>query len=71
MRYVPRRGRSYNDAAEDLKTHLLNFCRLTRRDRVTLRNEVEKRSWDFDWFRLGSAYQEAHELALSRTRAAR
>jgi glycogen(starch) synthase len=64
---LSRRGRSYEDAAVDLKNYLLNYCRTTRRERVTLRNEVEKRSWDFDWSRLGPAYYRAHELALSRT----
>lgn len=64
---LERRGRSFNDAAADLTRRLLAFCQLTRRERVALRNEVERRSWDFDWMQLGAAYHEAHDLALSRS----
>ncbi len=32
---------------------------------------MDKRSWDFDWARLGKAYHTAHELALARFRAER
>lgn len=63
---LPRRGRSFHDAAADLTQRLLEYCRMTRRERVNLRNEVEKRSWEFDWSRLGHAYHTAHDLALSR-----
>jgi glycogen(starch) synthase len=63
---LPRRGRSYHEAAADLTLYLLNYCRLSRRERVSLRNEVERRSWDFDWSRLGHAYHAAHDLALAR-----
>lgn len=64
---LQRRGRSFHDAAADLTARLLAFCRLSRRDRVELRNEVERRSWDFDWSRLGTAYHTAHDLALERS----
>jgi glycogen(starch) synthase len=65
---LPRRGRTFNDAAEDLARRIFEYCSLTRRDRVSLRNEVEKRSWEFDWSRLGSAYHRAHDLAFERVR---
>ena len=68
---LARRGRSYEQAAADLTNYLLNYCRTTRRERVELRNQVEKRSWDFDWSKLGPAYYEAHELALSRVAVAK
>jgi glycogen(starch) synthase len=64
-----RRGRGYHDAAADLARHLFEFCKLDRRQRIALRNEVDKRSWDFDWSRLGKAYHTAHELAIARFRA--
>jgi len=63
---LKRRGRSYHDAAADLTRWLLAFCRLDRRGRIHLRNEVEKRSWDFDWKRLVPNYHRAHEMALER-----
>jgi glycogen(starch) synthase len=66
---LPRRSRSFQDAAGDLTRCLLDYCRLSRRDRVSLRNEVEKRSWDFDWQRLGVAYHNAHDAALERADA--
>ncbi|HEX2838761.1 MAG TPA: hypothetical protein VHN77_11630 [Phycisphaerales bacterium] len=71
MKVLRRRGRGYFDAAGDLAKYLLDFCKLERRDRIALRNEVDKRSWDFDWARLGKAYHTAHELALARFRAER
>jgi glycogen(starch) synthase len=64
-----RRGRSYQDAAADLCRHLLEFCGLDRRGRIRLRNEVERRSWEFDWSNLGKAYDWAHDLAMARAAA--
>jgi glycogen(starch) synthase len=61
-----RRGRSFSEAADELARRVYDYCTLTRRHRVTLRNEVEKRSWEFDWSRLGTAYHRAHDLALER-----
>lgn len=66
MEVLRRRGRGYFDAAQELTQMLLRFCKLDRRSRIALRNEVDKRSWDFDWTKLGRAYHTAHELALSR-----
>jgi glycogen(starch) synthase len=61
---LQRRGRSFHDAAAELTTRVLDFCRLDRRSRIALRNDVEAHSRAFDWSRLGSAYHEAHDLAL-------
>jgi glycogen(starch) synthase len=63
---LKRRGRSFHDAAHDLTQYMLRFCRQERRDRIALRNEVDRRSWEFDWSRLGRAYHAAHDLALGR-----
>ena len=63
---LPRRGRSFDEAADKLARRAFEFCTLSRRERVALRNEVEKRSWEFDWSRLGVAYHDAHDLALTR-----
>ncbi len=67
VQVLERRGKSFHDAAADLTRRLLAFTKLTRRHRVEMRNEVERRSWDFDWTRLGTAYHQAHELALQRS----
>ena len=61
-----RRGRSYFDSAADMAQKLLEFCKLDRRDRIALRNNVDRRSWDFDWPRLVPSYHAAHDLALHR-----
>jgi len=61
-----RRGRTFNEAAGDLTRHLLEFCKLDRRGRIDLRNEVERHSWAFDWQSLGKAYDWAHDLAMAR-----
>jgi glycogen(starch) synthase len=63
---VRRRGRSYHDAAGQLCQHLLDFCKLGRRGRIALRNQVEAQSWEFDWSVLGQAYVQAHDMALAR-----
>jgi glycogen(starch) synthase len=63
---LKRRGRTFHDAAADLTRYLVNFCTMERRDRIALRNEVDRRSWDFDWSKLGKAYHAAHDLALAR-----
>ncbi len=66
---LKRRGRSFHDAAGDLSRHFLDFCKLDRRGRIRLRNEVERRSWEFDWSSLGKAYDWAHDLAMARAGA--
>ncbi len=65
-----RRGRAYHDSAADLCAKLLDFCRMDRRERIALRNAVDRRSWDFDWAHLGPAYHEAHDLSVERFFAA-
>jgi glycogen(starch) synthase len=66
MMVLKRRGRSFSDSASELTQYMLKFCRMERRDRIALRNEVDKRSWEFDWAKLGRAYHAAHDLALGR-----
>ncbi len=67
---VQRRGRPTDDAATALAKRMLEFCALDRRGRIAMRNEVERRSWNFDWSRLGLPYHRAHELALARAEPA-
>lgn len=61
-----RRSRGFHDAAGELARLLAEFCSMERRDRIALRNAVDKKSWDFDWSKLGLAYHRAHDLALER-----
>jgi glycogen(starch) synthase len=66
MTVLRRRGRSFHESAAALTAKLLEFCRMERRERIAMRNEVDRRSWEFDWSKLGTAYTRAHELALER-----
>lgn len=66
LKVLRRRDRSFHESAAELAAMLLEFCRLRRRDRISLRNDVERRSWEFDWSRLGRAYDWAHDLAMAR-----
>jgi glycogen(starch) synthase len=61
---IARRGRGFHDAAADLTRTLLAFCRLDRRARIALRNEVESHARAFAWTNLGVAYHQAHDRAL-------
>lgn len=63
---IKRRGRTFGEAAADLSRHLLEACKMDRRQRIQLRNNVERSSWEFDWTILGTAYDHAHDLALIR-----
>ncbi|MBB6429640.1 glycosyltransferase [Algisphaera agarilytica] len=63
---VHRRHADFNGAAHELCESMFNFCQLSRRERITLRNTVESFSEHFDWHNLGRRYHEAHEMALDR-----
>jgi glycogen(starch) synthase len=62
-----RRSQSFDAAADDLTRYLLEFIALNRRQRIELRNKVERLGELFDWSALASHYHEAHDLALDRT----
>jgi glycogen(starch) synthase len=64
LHVLARRDRSFDEAAADLTRILVEFCRLERRERIGLRNEVESHSRHFGWTRLGRAYHEAHDRLL-------
>jgi glycogen(starch) synthase len=64
---LPRRGRPEHEVTRDLAERLFAYCSLARRERIEMRNQVERRSWELDWSKVGSAYHRAHDLALERT----
>jgi glycogen synthase len=77
QRYVPehqdrgiyvlnRRTRSFEQSVGELVEHLLNFVKLSRRQRIEMRNRVERLSEMFDWSVLIDYYNEAHDTALER-----
>jgi glycogen(starch) synthase len=66
-----RSGKSFDDSTEDLVNYLVTFARLNRRQRIELRNRVERLGEMFDWSVLVRHYHEAHDLALERTHGIR
>jgi len=64
---VPRRYKSFGESAQILSEAMTEIVTMNRRERVELRNRVEMQAELFDWKRMVSAYNEAHEIALSRT----
>jgi len=69
MYIIPRRGRTNDEAGATLAKRMWEFCQLDRRGRIAVRNEVERRSWNFEWSILGRPYHVAHDLAVARARA--
>ncbi len=61
---VNRYNVSYNDSAEQLANLMLRFVKLNRRERISMRNNVEENSTHFDWTNLSAYYFEAYEKAL-------
>jgi len=61
-----RRTHGFEDSVNELVEHLLNFVKLNRRQRIEMRNRVERLSEMFDWSQLIDYYNEAHDLALER-----
>ena len=60
------RGRTgFDAAAQQLTDHVYAFSRLTRRQRIEMRNRVERLASRFGWDTLAVHYHEAHDLALS------
>ena len=66
-----RRTRSFEDTTENLVDFLLHFVHLNRRQRIELRNKVERLGELFDWSNLARHYDDAHKLALERIGAPR
>lgn len=63
---LPRKGKTIEHAVEALAQRMLEFCQLTQRERIRVRNAAEQRSWLFDWMEMAEAYAQAHEFALHR-----
>ena len=64
---INRRNTSFEASAEELTNILFQFCQFNRRQRIEMRNRVERLSEMFDWSTLIGHYHEAHDLALERT----
>jgi len=60
---VNRRNKDYDISANQLAAYMYSFVKLSRRERIGLRNRVEGSSEYFDWQRLRVHYDNAHNLA--------
>ncbi len=66
-----RRTKSFEQTTNDLVDYLMSFVQMNRRQRIEMRNRVERLSELFDWSALVVHYHEAHEMALARGPAGR
>lgn len=64
---LDRKGRSVEDSIEYLVSIMIDFCKQSRRQRITQRNRVERLSDLLDWKILGVEYKKARFAALYRT----
>ena len=66
MYIINRMEKDYNQCAEDLSNKMLDFVKLTRRERISLRSRCEESSLHFDWSNLGKYYDDAYKMVLER-----
>ena len=66
MVVINRSTRSFDQSTDDLVDYLYGFVQMSRRQRIELRNRVERLSDMFDWSVLISHYNQAHDMALDR-----
>ncbi len=66
---LSRRKSTAGEVVEQLTDFMHDFCRLIRRQRLELRNRVERISPIFDWAGMIRNYEAAHALALKRFNA--
>jgi glycogen(starch) synthase len=62
---LDRHRRPFGESVEQLMEHLFNFAKFTRRQRIEMRNRVEKLAGSFDWSVLSRHYHRVHDLALA------
>jgi glycogen synthase len=66
LKVITRRGRSFDEATNELTDFLYRFVYQKRRDRIAMRNRAESLAERFDWKTLAEHYHESHDLALAR-----
>lgn len=63
---VSRKKSSRQAAIEQLADYMFDFVQLNRRERIELRNNVERHSDLFAWDSLGRNYMEAYRMAIAK-----
>ncbi len=61
---VKRNKKCFDEAAGQLANRMYNYARLSRRDRIDLRNRTESSSALFDWGNLIKHYEQAYVRAI-------
>ncbi len=64
---IERRGKSFDDSANELADYMFAFVQQNRRERIQQRNMVESLSDEFDWKNLYSYYDKAYSAILQDT----
>lgn len=67
MYVVNRKNKEFYQAADQLTEQLFSFVKLSRRERITQRYQVENSSEFFSWDKLRVYYDKAYALALEKT----
>ncbi|QHL86675.1 glycosyltransferase [Nibribacter ruber] len=62
---INRHEKGFEESAEQLAKHLMDFVEFSRRERIAQRNKVESSSEMFDWKKLLVHYERAYHLALN------
>ncbi|WP_192820562.1 glycosyltransferase [Rufibacter sp. LB8] len=62
---INRHEKGFDESAEQLTQHLMDYVELSRRERIAQRNKVESSSEMFDWKKLLVHYERAYQLALT------
>lgn len=63
---IDRRFQSPEESVQQLTNIMYNFCRMSQRERIQLRNRTERLSELIDWQQLGRYYTYTRQLALHR-----
>jgi glycogen(starch) synthase len=66
MLLVHRHGRSFAEIVEQVTRRLHDLTRMSRRDRIALRNRVESHAEHFDWANLARHYMTARRMAFAQ-----
>lgn len=66
MYIIDRKGRDFNQTADELAGIMLRFVQMNRRERIALRYKCEEASLHFDWSNLGRFYDVAYNMVVER-----
>ena len=63
---VDRKFKAIDESVNELRDIMFNFCKMSRRQRIIMRNRTERLSEHLDWNTLGICYQQSRVAALSK-----